>query len=162
MNIHGIEKDSMLNGDGLRLVLWVSGCEHHCKGCHNPQTHDLDSGIQMTSEDVVTIIEYLKNDYVSGITFSGGDPLHTENRKAISMLAIVIKSKFPQKTIWLYTGYNWETVKDLPVMNYIDVLCDGRFVQELADVKCKWVGSTNQRVIDVQRSLKEGKVILHD
>lgn len=162
MNIHGIEFDSMVNGDGLRCVLWVSGCEHHCPGCHNPQTHDPESGRMMTYEDLHAIVQYLNKKYPSGITLSGGDPLHKENRTEISNIAKYLKVHFPNKTIWMYTGYEWEAVKDLPVMKYIDVLCDGRFVQALADMKAHWIGSTNQRVIDVQRSLKEGKVVLHE
>lgn len=159
MNIHGIEFDSMTNGDGLRCVLWVSGCTHNCSGCHNPQTHDLTSGAKMSVEDLHKIVDYLRNDYVSGITFSGGDPLHPDNRREIALLAKYLKTHFPNKTIWLYTGYVWEAVKYLPVMKSIDVLVDGPFIQDLADVKYHWAGSTNQRVIDVQKSLK-GKVIL--
>lgn len=161
MNIHGIEKDSMVNGDGLRCVLWVSGCTHHCEGCHNPQTHDIKSGEPMRLKHLDEIVKYLKNDYVSGITFSGGDPLHPDNRKQITLLARCLKTRFPDKTIWLYTGYQWESIKYLQIMKYIDVLCDGRFVQKLADVKYHWCGSTNQRVIDVKKSLEEERVVLH-
>ena len=162
MNIHGIEFDSMTNGDGLRCVLWLSGCEHHCPGCHNPQTHDPSSGKMMVVDDLWTIIDYLKKKHVSGITFSGGDPLFPGNRKGIALLAKVLKTRFPEKTIWMYTGYEWEKVKKLPVMKYIDVLVDGPFIQSLADLQYHWAGSTNQRVIDVQKSLKEGSVVLHD
>lgn len=161
LNIHGIEFDSMTNGDGLRLVLWVSGCEHHCKGCHNPQTHDSNSGRKMTVSDLAEIVEYLGKDYVSGITFSGGDPLHLNNRSTVTLLAKHLKTRFPNKTIWLYTGYTWEEIKYLPIMKCIDVLVDGKFKQELADVNYHWCGSTNQRVIDVQKSLT-GKVVLHE
>lgn len=160
MNIQGIEKDSMLNGDGLRLVLWVSGCNHNCPGCHNPGTHDPAAGRPLVHNDLTEIFNYLANDYASGITFSGGDPLFPTNRDEVTWLASKIKSCYPNKTIWLYTGYTWEQVRDLPVMQYIDVLCDGRFIQELADVNYPWCGSTNQRVIDVQQSLK-GDVVLH-
>ena len=100
--------------------------------------------------------------HISGVTFSGGDPLLPENRVTIFHLAKYIKQYIPGKTVWIYTGYLWEEVKDLPGMRWVDVLVDGEFKQELADVKYHWAGSTNQRVIDVQESLKEGRVILKE
>lgn len=146
MRYHNITKDDMLNGDGLRVVLWVAGCEHHCKGCQNPVTWNPEDGLDMTVKELMEIHEQLKKDYISGITFSGGDPLHPENRDCIYRIAKWVKRVFPQKTIWCYTGYLFEEIKDLPAMQYIDVLVDGKFVQELADVNYKWAGSTNQRV----------------
>lgn len=146
MRYHNITKDDMLNGDGLRVVLWVAGCEHHCRGCQNPVTWDPDGGLEMTTDEMQEIYEQLRKDYISGITFSGGDPLHPANRECICIIAKWVKYLFPAKTIWCYTGYLLEEVKGLPVMQYIDVLVDGEFVQELADPQCKWRGSTNQRV----------------
>ena len=160
MNIHGIETDSMTNGDGLRVILWVSGCSHHCKGCHNPQTHDPESGFEFEAKHMIMLHEELNKNYISGITFSGGDPLHIKNRLTITGIANSLRMIYPDKTIWLYTGYEWEAVKHLAIMKDIDVLVDGRFVEELADVNYHWAGSTNQRVIDVQKSLKEGSVVL--
>lgn len=161
MRYHNITKDDMLNGDGLRVVLWVAGCEHHCKDCQNPVTWNPDGGIEMTTSEMQEIHEQLSKDYISGITFSGGDPLHPANWECICKIAEWVKHLFPTKTIWCYTGYLFEQVKDLPVMKYIDVLVDGEFVQELADVTYRWAGSTNQRVIDVQKTLKSGKIVLH-
>lgn len=161
MRYHNITKDDMLNGDGLRVVLWVAGCEHHCTGCQNPVTWDPEGGLEMTTSELMEIAEQLSKDYISGITFSGGDPLHPANRDEIHQIAKWCKIKYPTKTIWCYTGYLFEKVKKLQVMQYIDVLVDGRFVQELADVKYKWAGSTNQRVIDVQETLKSGKIVLY-
>lgn len=146
MRYHNITKDDMLNGDGLRVVLWVAGCEHHCKGCQNPLTWDPNGGVLFDDKAKEEIFIELKKDYISGITFSGGDPMHPANREEILLLAKWIKSEFPDKTIWCYTGYLFEQVKDLPVIDYIDVLVDGPFVQELADVNYKWAGSTNQIV----------------
>lgn len=146
MRYHDISHDNMLNGDGLRVVLWVSGCEHHCPGCQNPVTWNPDDGLEMTVAELVEIYEQLSKDYISGITFSGGDPLHPANRECICKIAEWVKYCFPTKTVWCYTGYLLEQVKDLPVMQYIDVLVDGRFVQELADTKYKWAGSANQRI----------------
>lgn len=146
MKYHNITKDDMLNGDGLRVVLWVAGCEHHCPGCQNPVTWNPDDGLEMTVAELAEIADQLSKDYISGITFSGGDPLYPRNREAIYKIAQWVKKAFPTKKIWCYTGYLLEEVKNLPVMQYIDVLVDGKFIQELADVKYKWAGSTNQRV----------------
>lgn len=147
MNYHNITKDDMLNGEGLRVVLWVAGCEHHCKGCHNPITWDENGGLLFDKAAKQEIFEELKKDYVSGITFSGGDPLHIKNRTDITVLAKEIKEIFPSKTIWLYTGYTYEAVKDLEIISYLDVLVDGKFVKELSDVNYHWAGSTNQKII---------------
>lgn len=155
MNIHGIETDSMLNGDGLRVVLWVSGCNHHCKGCQNPQTHDPKSGFEFTEKELVDIFNSLKYDYISGLTLSGGDPLFPANRAEITSLCRSVKIYFPRKTIWCYTGYMYEDVKDLEVMKYIDVLVEGPFIEKLKDVNYPWAGSTNQRIM----RLKDGKQI---
>lgn len=146
MKYHDISHDNMLNGDGLRVVLWVAGCEHHCKGCQNPVTWDPDGGLEMTVAELAEIHEQLSKDYISGITFSGGDPLHPANRKCICRIVEWVKYLFPTKTIWCYTGYLLEEVKNLPVMQYIDVLVDGEFVQELADPQYRWAGSKGQVV----------------
>ena len=161
MNYHNITKEDMLNGDGLRVVLWTAGCGHHCKGCHNPQTWDPSSGIEFNDEAKKELFLELEKDYTSGITFSGGDPLFESNVQTITKLAKEIRQEFPKKTIWLYTGFLFEQVKHLETMKYIDVLCDGKFELEKRDVKTPWVGSTNQRVIDVQKSLESGTIVLH-
>lgn len=162
MNYHNITKDDMLNGDGLRVVLWVAGCSHHCKGCHNPETWDPESGILFDEDAKNEIFTELDKDYVSGITFSGGDPLFKGNIYTVTTLCKEIKQKYPKKTIWLYTGYSFEEIKDLEVLKYVDVLCDGEFVFAKRDTQAHWVGSTNQRVIDVQQTLKTGKIVLHN
>ena len=162
MRYHNITKEDMLNGDGLRVVLWVAGCTHQCKGCHNPQTWDIQGGIEWDKSARQELFEALKPDYISGITFSGGDPLHPENLREVEQIARECKKQFPDKTIWLYTGYLFEEMKHLPVMKLIDVLVDGPFVEELKDVKLHWRGSANQRVIDVPASFVRQKVVLHD
>lgn len=161
MNYHNITHDDMLQGDGLRVVLWVAGCEHHCPGCQNPETWDEKDGLPYDREAWLEIEEELRKDYISGITFSGGDPLHTANRGQVITIAAHIKKNFPNKTVWVYTGYRWEDVKDIPGIEYVDVLVDGRFVQAMADVTYPWAGSTNQRVIDVKDSLATGTVVRH-
>ena len=160
MNYHNITKDDMLNGDGLRVVLWVSGCTHHCDGCQNPITWDLAGGIPFDEAAEEELFEALSKPHVSGITFSGGDPLHPFNRQEVFRLMKKCKELFPEKTVWSYTGFLWEDVKDLEGMKYVDVLADGRFVKELNDNNLHWVGSSNQKIVDVQQSLKENKVIL--
>lgn len=160
MNYHNIKHDDMLNGKGLRVSLFVSGCSCHCHNCHNPQTWDKDSGILFDDKAKEEIFEELEKDYIDGITLTGGHPLEEYNLKEITNLCKEIKEKFTNKTIWLYTGFLYENIKSLQVMNYIDVLVDGPFVESLKDKNAKWIGSTNQRVIDVQKSKKENRVII--
>ena len=145
----------MLNGDGLRVVLWVSGCSHCCKGCQNPITWDVNGGVVFDESAKQEIFEQLDKPYISGITFSGGDPLHSANRMDVRTLMAEIKEKYPNKTIWLYTGDVWENVMHYPMMRYVDVLVDGEFMIEKRDIKLMWKGSSNQRVIDVQKSLRQ-------
>lgn len=166
MNYHNITHDDMKNGDGLRVVLWVAGCDHHCKGCQNPVTWNPADGIPFGLQDKEELFTELGKDYIAGITFSGGDPLHIKNRSDVCELMKSVKQAFANKTIWLYTGYTWEDIAEdtelFDMMQYVDVLVDGKFMSELKDVNYPWAGSTNQRVIDVQRTLKEGRVILHE
>ncbi len=161
MRYHDITKDDMLNGDGLRVVLWVSGCSHCCKECQNPITWDQNGGLEFDQEAKEEVFAELEKDYISGITFSGGDPLFYSNRQDVLKLIHEIKEKFPQKTIWMYTGFEWETISELEVMEYIDVLVDGEFIAEQKDTRLYWRGSANQRVIDVPSSRKSGQIILH-
>lgn len=151
----------MLNGDGLRVVLWVAGCTHKCKQCQNPITWDINGGLEFGESEKQEIFDQLDESYISGITFSGGDPLHPQNRQPVYELAKEIKEKYPDKTIWLYTGFLWEEIKDLPIVPYLDVLVDGEFKIDLLDPQLHWKGSSNQRVIDVPATLKSGKVVLH-
>lgn len=143
----------MLNGDGLRVVLWVAGCNHCCKGCHNPVTWDPDGGLPFDEAAKQEIFEQLDKSYISGITFSGGDPLHPANRPGVRELLEEIKQKYPDKTVWLYTGDSWENIMHYPMLQYVDVLVDGEFIQEKRDAKLLWKGSKNQRVIDVKKTL---------
>ena len=161
MRYHNITKDDMLNGEGLRVVLWVSGCSHKCKGCHNAQTWDPESGIPFDEDAEKELFDILSRDYISGITFSGGDPLFEGNRAEIERLAKKVKHEYPDKNIWLYTGYRWEEISALPLVQYVDVLVDGRFMEDLKDSKLHWKGSFNQRIIDVQKSLQNSSLYLY-
>lgn len=145
----------MLNGDGLRVVLWVAGCSHCCKECHNPITWDPNGGLPVDDKVKEEIFQQLNKPYISGITFSGGDPLHAANRLEVRNLMEEIKAKYPDKTIWLYTGDTWEKILHYPLLQFVDVLVDGEFKVELKDVNLMWKGSKNQRVIDVQKSLQQ-------
>lgn len=147
MNYHDIRTDDMLNGEGLRVVLFVSGCVHGCKGCQNPQTWDTNSGKPFTIEDEELIMKELSNDYISGLTLSGGDPMHPFNRESVLRLCKNVKNKYPHKTIWLYTGYKYEQIKGEELIHYIDVVVDGKFEIEKMDANYEWCGSTNQNVI---------------
>ena len=151
----------MLNGDGLRVVLWVAGCNHCCKECQNPITWDPNGGLLFDDAARQEIFEQLEKSYISGITFSGGDPLHPANRPDVRMLMAQIKEKYPTKTIWLYTGDVWEDILYYPMMQYVDVLVDGEFVEELKDIRLTFRGSSNQRIIDVKKTLESGEVCLY-
>ncbi|WP_099469947.1 anaerobic ribonucleoside-triphosphate reductase activating protein [Konateibacter massiliensis] len=162
MNYHNITKDDMLNGDGLRVVLWTAGCSHGCKGCHNPITWDANGGLLFDEAAKKEIFAELDKNYISGITFSGGDPLHENNREAVRELAEEIKAKYPKKTIWLYTGYEWDAIKDWGIVKSLDVVVDGKFELDKRDEQLHWKGSANQKVIDVKKTRESGQIILHD
>lgn len=150
----------MLNGDGLRVVLWVAGCNHCCRECHNPITWDPEGGLLFDDAAKQEIFEQLDRDYISGITFSGGDPLHPANGMAVRELASEIKEKYPGKTIWLYTGDVWENICGYSMMKYVDVIVDGEFMADKKDAKLLWKGSSNQRVIDVQKTLAQEDIMI--
>ena len=175
MNYHKIEKTSVANGTGIRVVLWVSGCSLYCKGCHNPETWNLNSGRPFDEEAKKELFEALDKPYVQGITLSGGHPLEDENVEVIYLLIKEIKEKFPTKDIWLYTGYTLEQIFPSVVTDNLDinrfyrqeiikmcdVVVDGKFVEELKDITLKWKGSSNQRVIDIEKTIKENKIVLY-
>lgn len=148
MNYHNITHDDMSNGDGLRVVLWLAGCEHHCDGCQNPITWNPDDGLRFDDRAKFEIFKELEKEYIAGITFSGGDPLHENNVEGVLKLIKEIRQKFPNKTVWLYTGYKLEELTGIKkeVAHSCDVVVDGKFIKELADVNYPWAGSTNQKV----------------
>lgn len=161
MKYHNITYDDMLNGEGLRVVLWVSGCEHKCKNCQNPITWNENDGVLFTEDTKNELFYYLNKDYIKGITFSGGDPLYKSNITEITALAKEINELFPKKDIWLYTGYTWENIHTFEIMNYINVLIDGKFIDSLKNEELHWKGSSNQRVIDVKKTMKKNEIILY-
>lgn len=163
MNYHNITKCDLLNGEGVRVVLWTSGCEHNCKECQNPQTHSYNSGIPFDKKAKEELFLALDKDYISGITFSGGDPLALGNRETIIKLAKEVKIKYnSKKNIWLYTGYEWDKIKGIKGIENVDVIVDGKFDINKSIPSPKWCGSSNQKVLDVKKSLSENKIIEYD
>ena len=186
INYHNITHDDMNNGDGLRVVLWLSGCSHHCYNCQNPQTWNPNSGIPFDESAKQEIFNELSNDYISGITFSGGDPLYEYNLDEVLKLTQQIRISFPGKSIWLYSGFTWEELtqynnyhgiiplssylrkdvyelyhKRLEIIKQCDILIDGEYIDEQRDITLKWRGSSNQRCIDTKKSLAQGQIILY-
>ena len=170
MNYADIKKVDVANGEGVRVSLFVSGCTHQCKGCFNKEAWDFNYGKPFTQETIDKVINYLDNPYISGLTILGGEPLEHENQKGLLPLLKKVKEKFPEKNVWCYTGYrydkdimgkmykNWKETPE--VLSYIDVLVDGEFEEDKKDITLKFRGSSNQRIIDVQKSLKENKTIV--
>ena len=161
MNYLEITKDDLLNGEGVRVTLWVSGCNHHCKNCHNPETWNAKEGKLFDHKAIQEISDELLKPYIAGLTLTGGDPLYPNNRETIGDLIKEVKRKSPNKNIWLWTGYKWNEIKNLPFIKYIDVLVDGEFIQNLHSPNLMWRGSSNQNVIDVKKSLEQDKVVLY-
>lgn len=141
---------SIADGDGIRVVLFVSGCNHNCLGCHNPESWNCNNGKIFTEETKQKLFKLLDRDYIDGITFSGGDPLFSGNRDEITKLSKEISEKFPSKTQWLYTGYLYDQVKNLEIMKYLDVVVDGPFILAQRDIKLPFRGSTNQNIIKLR------------
>lgn len=177
MNYEKIDKCSVSEGQGVRVVLWVSGCTLHCKNCHNPQTWDFNSGIPFTDESMKEILEYLDKPYISGLTISGGHPLEAENLSTVKTIVEEVKLRLPHKNIWLYTGYRWENISEAvtspeengeydnilaEILPYINVVVDGRYKDELRDITLPFRGSSNQRIIDVRKSLHTGEAVLYE
>lgn len=154
-----ISKCDIANGPGVRTVLWVSGCSHHCKDCHNPNTWDYDSGMEFDRSARQYLFECLSKSYIQGLTFSGGDPLYFKNREGVISLISEVRDKFPQKDIWLYTGYTWEEINNLDLD--VDVIVDGPFINYQKDISLLFRGSRNQRLIDVKKTRSQGKVIIY-
>lgn len=159
MNYHNITKDDMLNGEGLRTTLFVSGCNHHCFNCHNPQTWKYDSGIPFDDETIQEIFDNLSKPYCDGITFSGGDPLSPANIQSVSELIIKIRKAFSNnKTIWVYSGYTYEELTQMGLTSkewfkLIDVIVDGKFDNDKLDIKLPYRGSSNQNIWDVKKKI---------
>lgn len=158
-----IKTIDVANGPGIRVSLWVQGCSHHCKGCFNAETWDFNGGKQFTQKEIDYIKELLSDDVVQKhFSILGGDPLEPVNHYMLENLLIQLKEKHPHLNIWLWTGYSWEQIKHLNFLKYIDVIVDGKFIEEKKDLRLKFKGSSNQRTINVKESLKNNNVVLMD
>lgn len=159
MRYADIKFPDIANGPGCRVSLWISGCHFHCEDCHNQELWDFNAGDVFDLEAESKILNFLKLDYCEGLSILGGEPLELINNLALHTLLMIVKSKFPNKSIWVYTGYKFEDIKHRNIMKYIDVLVDGQFEKDKKIVDLKFRGSTNQRKIDVQKSLITGETV---
>ena len=161
-----IRKMDISNGEGVRVSLFVQGCSFHCKNCFNQETWDFNGGKEFTTAEIQKIIELANKDYIAGLSVLGGEPLHNNNVDEVFHIVATFKEKFPNKDIWLWTGFKFEdAIKDSKrkfILRNIDVLIDGQFEENKKDLTLKWKGSSNQRVIDCKKSLAENKVILKE
>lgn len=161
MRYNKIRKMDIADGPGVRVSIFFQGCTFNCKNCFNPGTHDFNGGEEFTDEVIDEILNLCDKDFISGLSILGGEPMHPFNIKGTIKLAQAFKERFPEKTIWSWTGYLIENIIDKSILNYIDVLVDGQYKDELRNPNLKWRGSVNQRVIDVQETLRCGEVVLY-
>ncbi len=163
MRYNKIRKMDISDGPGVRVSIFMQGCTFNCKECFNPDTHDFNGGKEFTEDTINRILELGENENIQGLSILGGEPMHPKNIEGTTKLAKAFKEKFPNKTVWSWTGFSFDQdLKDKEVSKYIDVLVDGQYVDELRNPKLKYCGSSNQRVIDVQKSLKQDSVVLVD
>ena len=170
MNYADIKRVDVANGPGIRVSLFVSGCTHHCKGCFNPETWDFNFGELFTEKQIDEIISYLEPGHIKGLSLLGGEPFEYSNQQGLLPLLRKVKEVYPDKDVWCYTGYSFDEniVKEMMVkwpetrelIKYIDIIVDGKFIQELKDLNLIFRGSSNQRIIDVQKSLETDEIIL--
>ena len=162
MRYHKIRRMDIANGEGIRVSIFMQGCAFHCKNCFNPETWDFDGGLEFTDDTIQEVLDLCDRSEVAGLSILGGEPMHPQNIEGTTKLAKAFKERFPNKNIWVWTGFLMDRdLKGKEVLNYLDVLVDGQFVEELHNPLLKWKGSSNQRVIDVQESLKKNKIILY-
>lgn len=164
MRYNLIDECEAINGEGFGVSLYTQGCPYHCPGCFNPETWDFNKGKEWTQTEEDLIIKLLKPDYIKRLTIVGGEPLIERNIKPLTALLKRVRHIYPDKNIWLYTGGNFEfeSTRCNDLIQYINVIIDGQFKKDLRDITLKWKGSSNQRVIDVQKSLKKGEVVLYE
>ena len=165
MRYNKIRKMDISNGPGVRVSIFVQGCTFNCKECFNPETHDFNLGEDFTTIEVDKIIQLANKNYIDGLSILGGEPLHPKNIESVSMLCEYFKYKYPDKTIWVWTGFKYEDIlkreNNYNIFNYIDVLVDGQFEIQNKDIRLKYCGSTNQRVIDINETNKGKGVIIY-
>ena len=162
MRYNKVRKMDISHGPGVRVSIFMQGCTFHCKNCFNPETHDFMGGEEFTEDTIDQVLKLCENANVEGLSILGGEPMHPMNIEGTTELAKKFKEKFPNKNLWVWTGFLFDRdLQNKEVLKYIDVLVDGQYVDELRDPRLKYNGSSNQRVIDVQNSVKQGKVIFY-
>ena len=160
MRYNLIRKMDISNGPGVRVSVFMQGCAFHCKNCFNKETWDFNGGKEFNQETIDEVLELCSQKHIKGLSILGGEPMHPNNIEGTTKLAKAFKEKYPDKNLWVWSGFRFdEDLKDKDVLNYVDVLVDGTYQEELHNPTLKWKGSSNQRVIDVQESLKEKKII---
>ncbi len=162
MHYSKIRQLDIANGPGCRVSIFVSGCDHHCQGCFNPETWSFAYGQKFSDETTERFLELAKPAHIAGISILGGEPLHPWNRREVLDLVKKFKSMYPDKSVWLWTGYLLEEVFEYLVDSGIDVIVDGKFKEELKDFRLKYCGSKNQRVIDLKETIRTGDIILYE
>ena len=163
MRYHKIRKMDISNGPGVRVSIFMQGCAFHCENCFNPETWDFNGGKEFNEKTIDEVLNLCSKDFVTGLSILGGEPMHPNNIEGTTMLAKAFKEKYPNKTLWVWSGFLFDKdLKDKEVLNYIDVLVDGQFVNSLSSPTLKWKGSSNQRVIDVQKSLKNKDIVIYE
>ncbi len=163
MRYNTIRKMDISNGPGVRVSVFMQGCNFHCKNCFNKETWDFQGGKEFDDATIQKVMDLCQKDEIKGLSILGGEPMHPNNIEATTKLAKAFKETYPDKNLWVWSGFRFDNdLKDKDVMKYVDVLVDGLYVDELHDFRLKWRGSSNQRVIDVPKSLKENKVVLFD
>ena len=161
MRYNKIRKMDISNGPGVRVSIFFQGCSFHCENCFNEETWDFNGGLEFTDEVIDKIITLSSADHITGLSILGGEPMHPKNIDGTIKLAKKYKEIYPNKTIWVWSGFLIDKICKKEVLDYIDVLVDGQFVNKLYDPRLKWRGSSNQRVIDVKKTLKKCEVILY-
>lgn len=163
MRYNKIRKMDISNGPGVRVSIFFQGCHFHCPGCFNADTWDFNGGKEFNNEVINHVLDLANNDVISGLSILGGEPLNPKNIEGSTKLAKLFKEKYPNKTIWLWSGYLFdEYIYDKEIVNYLDVVVDGRFKIELSSPLLKFKGSDNQRVIDVKKTIKSKKIVLYE
>ena len=160
MKYRKIRKMDIADGPGVRVSIFFQGCDFHCKNCFNPETWSWNCGEEFNDEVIDKILDLAKFDYITGLSILGGEPMHPNNIMGTLKLAKAFKTRYPQKTIWAWSGYKYEDILKPEVLKYLDVLVDGQYIDSKRDPRLKWCGSTNQRDIDVVKSLKENKKVI--
>lgn len=160
MKYNKIRKMDISNGPGVRISIFFQGCHFHCKGCFNTEAWDFNQGLEFGEEEIKTILDLAKDDYISGLSILGGEPMHPKNIEGTMELAKKFKEVYPNKSVWVWSGFLYDDLKEKEVLNYVDVLVDGQFQEDLRNPNLKWRGSSNQRVIDIPKTKKNKKIEL--